>query len=242
MFTNDCAARNLQSYFAGHLAPKPVPKTADRNRWGQRALAKTALLKRDFSQAKKYIDAVAQKAKDRKDQPAYARALNESAFIHILMNKLDAAAIIYRQVYEIWRGLRMERNSVGFNEYTFFLWDYGVFLRNSGEIALAQRIESKLERLTNGFPMTFVYFSRAERLADRGQFIMAEQFYEDAFDEAELHRDLNMQLKIADRLSPVYQLTGKSDIAESLVHQKATMNKVRYMSMFGRKTSGAITS
>jgi hypothetical protein len=215
--------------------PKPTLKLVDRNRWGQRALAKTALVKRDFSLAKRHIDKLAKQAKSRKDMPAYASALNETAFINILMGKPDVASMLYRQIYEIWKTLRMQHNSVGFNDYMFFLWDYSVFLRNQNEDALAERLEKKLERSTMGISMTFINFSRAERLADRGQFIMAEQFYEDAFVEAGLRKDLNMQLRIADRLAPVYQITGKKEVAELLYEKKALMEKARCTSMIGRR-------
>jgi hypothetical protein len=237
MFSNDCVIANSQYsiYAADEVQPKMVLQPADRNRWGQRALAKTALLKRDFSLAKRYIDTIAEKAQERKDLPAFASALNESAFIHILMNKPDVADTIYKQIYDIWKSLRIERNSIGFNDYMFFLWDYAVFLRNKGDEGLAQRLEKKLERLTDGLPMTYVNFSRAERMADRGQFIIAEQFYEDAFVEAGMRKDLNMQLRIADRLAPVYQITGKTEIAESLLQQKAKMDRARCVSMFGRR-------
>jgi hypothetical protein len=211
-------------------------KPVDRNRWGQRALAKTALLKRDFTLAKRYIDKLATRAKDRKDMPAYASALNETAFINILMGKPDVAQMLYRQIHEIWKSLRMAHNSVGFNDYMFFLWDYSVFLRNQNEDALAERLEKKLERLTMGMSMTFIHFSRAERLADRGQFNMAEQFYEDAFVEAGMHKDLNMQLRIADRLAPVYQITGKNDVAEHLYEKKMKMERARCLSMFGKRS------
>ncbi|HEY9678379.1 MAG TPA: hypothetical protein V6C76_10240 [Drouetiella sp.] len=235
MFTNDCIVANLHGYHGGDAAPKVVPKPLiDRNRWGHRALAKTALLKRDFSQAKRYFDNVATKARERKDMVAYARAMNETAFIHILMSKLDTAAIIYKLVYETWRAQRIQRNSLGFNDYMFFLWDYAVFLRNHGEFAQAQRIELKLERFTVGLPMTYVFFSRAERLADRGQFVLAEQIYEDAFMNAGLENDLNMQLRIAERLAPVYHATGKTEIAESLIEEKVRLERARCVSMFRR--------
>jgi hypothetical protein len=235
MFTNDCISANLPPYICAGVSPSMVPKSVDRNRWGQRALAKTALLKRDFSLAKRYIDGVAQKARDRKDLRAYARALNESAFINILMNKVDVAAIIYKQIYDIWKSLRVERNSVGFNDYMFFLWDYSVFLRNQGEENWAERLEKKLERIAIDLPVAFINFSRAERLADRGQFAIAEQFYEDAFVEAGVHKDLNMQLRIVDRLAPVYRVTGKTDVAEHLLRQKARVNRARCNNIFGRR-------
>ena len=235
MFSYECIGTESNNFTYQQLQPKPLLKPADRNRWGQRALTKTALLKRDFSLAKRHIDKVAATAKARKDLPAYASALNELAFINILMNKTDIAAMIYRQTYEIWKTLRMQHNSVGFNDYMFFLWDYAVFLRNESEVALATRLELKLERLSSGLQMTFIHFSRAERLADRGQFVMAEQFYEDAFVEAGMRKDLNMQLRIAERLAPVYQVTGKSDIAENLREEKAKMDRARCVSMFGRR-------
>ncbi len=242
MFSYDCIGNTTHRIsieaLPAALPPKPILNLVDRNRWGQRALAKTALLKRDFSLAKRYIDRLATKAKDRKDTPAYASALNEIAFINILMGKPDVASMVYRQIYEIWKSLRMEHNSVGFNDYMFFLWDYSVFLRNQNEVGLAERLEKKLERLTLGMPMTFINFSRAERLADRGQFAMAEQFYEDAFVEAGLRKDLNMQLRIADRLAPVYQITGKSEIAENLYERRAQMDRARCLSMFGRRDDG----
>ncbi|MBS2004127.1 MAG: hypothetical protein JST44_21660 [Cyanobacteria bacterium SZAS LIN-5] len=216
------------------LPPKPILSPLDRNRWGQRALAKTALVKRDFTLAKRHIDKIATKAKDRKDMPAYASALNEVAFINILMGKPDVAAMVYKQIYEIWMSLRMAHNSFGFNDYMFFLWDYSVFLRNQNEDAVAERLEKKLERLTTGMPMTFINFSRAERLADRGQFVMAEQFYEDAFVEAGIRKDVSMQLRIADRLAPVYQITGKAQVAEHLFEKRARLDKARCISMFGR--------
>jgi hypothetical protein len=235
MFSHESIGADAYSFNYPRLPLKPILRSADRNRWGQRALTKTALLQRDFTLAKRQIDKVAAKAKDRKDVPAYASALNESAFINILMNKPDVAGMIYKQIYELWKSLRIQHNSVGFNDYMFFLWDYAVFLRNQSEDGMAARLEMKLDRLTTGLPMTFVHFSRAERLADRGQFVMAEQFYEDAFVEAGMRKDLNMQLRIADRLAPVYQLTGKSDIAESLREQKAKMDRARCASMFGRR-------
>lgn len=83
--------------------PNPILRLVDRNRWGQRALAKTALVKRDFSLAKRHIDKLATQAKARKDMPAYASALNENAFINILMGKPDVASMLYRQIYEIWK-------------------------------------------------------------------------------------------------------------------------------------------
>lgn len=244
MFSNDCVSANTHCYTYSNndMSPKTVLQPADRNRWGQRALAKTALLRRDFSLAKRYIDKIAQKAQERRDLPAYASALNESAFIHILMNKLDVAETIYKQIHDIWKSLRIERNSIGFNDYMFFLWDYAVFLRNQGEDGLAQRLEKKLERLTDGLPMTYVNFSRAERMADRGQFVIAEQFYEDAFVEAGMRKDMNMQLRIADRLAPVYQLTGKAEIAENLLEQKAKLDRARCLIMFGRKEMRTATN
>lgn len=235
MFSYECIGIDSTNFNSQHLPPKSLLKPTDRNRWGQRALTKTALLRRDFSLAKRHIDKVAASAKARRDLPAYASALNELAFINILMNKSDVAAMIYRQTYDIWKSLRMQHNSVGFNDYMFFLWDYAVFLRNESEDALAMRLELKLERLTTGLQMTFVNFSRAERLADRGQFVMAEQFYEDAFMEAGIRKDLNMQLRIADRLAPVYQVTGKAHVAESLREQRAKMDRARCTSMFGRR-------
>lgn len=219
------------------LPPKAILSPLDRNRWGQRALAKTALVKRDFSLAKRHIDKIASKAKDRKDMPAYASALNEVAFINILMGKPDVASMVYKQIYELWKSLRMAHNSIGFNDYMFFLWDYSVFLRRENENGMAERLEKKLERLTIGMPMTYINFSRAERLADRGQFIMAEQFYEDAFVEAGMRDDLSMQLRIADRLAPVYQITGKSEVAEHLYEKRAKMDRERCLSMFGRKNT-----
>lgn len=207
----------------------------DRNRWGQRAIAKTALLQRDFSLAKQCMDRIAEKANRRNDLPALARALNESAFIHILMGKVNASDTLYKRAHEIWKFLRIERNSVGFNDYIFFLWDYSVFLRNKGDVEMAQRLEKRLERLTSNLPRTHLNYSRAERLADRGQYVIAEQFYEDAFVEAGTCKDLNMQLRIADRLAPVYKMTGKGDVAEHLMAQKSQLDRARCMSMFSRK-------
>lgn len=232
MFTNECVGAT----HARHSVPSnAMLKPVDRNRWGQRALTKTAFLQRDLTLAKRYLDSVAQKAKLRKDMPAYASALNELAYVNILQGKTDIALFTFKQIQDIWKDLHVQPNSIGFNNYIFFLWDYALFLRGQGENAMADRLDLKLERLSTGLPRAFVCFSRAERLADRGQFALAEQFYEEAFIEAGLRKDLNMQLRVAERLAPVYQVTGKEKVAISLLEQKAKMDRARCVSMFGRR-------
>jgi tetratricopeptide (TPR) repeat protein len=216
-----------ESKVSNMVTPMNLSSATVRSRWGHKELAKEALRRGDYARAKLHLTNIKVNAEARGDFKAAAVALNDLAWIHVLLGHTDKASHCYRKTLEFWKNQRSDFKLLALNEYIFFIWDYTVFLRTQGEFNLANQLEQRLEVLMTGMSNRQIAVNRADRLCERGQYFLAEQIYEDAFIESGVRNDLSLQLKIADKLVPLYQATGKQSLAASLQAEKQRIEENR---------------
>jgi hypothetical protein len=196
-----------------------------RARWGHQELAKAALLRADYSRAKLHLTNMQVHAQRRGDFKNAAVALNELAWVQLLLGNNEKAAYCYGKALDFWKNQRHDLKLAALNEYMFFIWDYAVFLRAQGDFATARKFEIRLDALSYGMSTRQIALNKAERLAQRAQYFLAEQIYEDAFIDAGVHNELSAQLRIACKLVPIYRARGKHDLAEAISTQIEKIEK-----------------
>lgn len=231
MFTNDASHAALSNTWATEVvSPGTVAKPyvqPERTSWGLRELSRAALRNKDFPTASYHLNHLCHKAEQRQDLVGLARSLCDLAFVNVVAGHMSAAEQLYQKAHDVWGRINPCLTSTGRDSYSHFLWDYSIFLRNKGNIALAVRLEAKLDLLNANLTTAQRNFHRAEHLAQRGQYAIAQQLYEDALVDSCLARDTCMQIRIADRLSSFYHAIGRLDLAEQLRARKNELERVR---------------
>lgn len=212
------------------VTPMNLASATTRSRWGHKELAKEALRRGDYARAKLHLTNIKVNAEVRGDYRSAAIALNDLAWIQLLLGHTDRAGQCYKKTLEFWKNQRHDFKLSAINEYIFFIWDYAVFLRTQGEFTLAYQLEQRLEVMTTGMSNRQIAVNKADRLSERGQYFLAEQIYEDAFIDAGVRSDLSLQLKIADKLVPLYEASGRFQLAASLLAEKQRIEESRAQS------------
>lgn len=214
---------------------KPKPKLS-RARWGEIELCREALRMHDFNAAKEKYELLLEKARRRQDLRLQARVLNDLAYLHRIIGEVHRADELYKDAYRIWKSLQLTIYSPSLTDYMHCLLDYAAFLRTVGRHADAVQLEGQVGKISARAQTPYFVFSRAELLETRGQEQEAERAYEQCLVDAALKNDLDLQLRVFDKMVPLYRRLGQQDMTEAMERRRRRLQVIRGEHLFAKRS------
>ncbi|HEY9776231.1 MAG TPA: hypothetical protein V6C81_20885 [Planktothrix sp.] len=216
------------SSFAQLLSECATPKprlTVERSRWGSLELCREALRKHDYTSAKKRYENLLKTSLVQSNSRTAAKAMCDLAHLHLLLGETAQSDALYKSAYKEWKAIVRQAHSTAMMDYIHCLLDYSKFLRQAGRLEDALILEARVEQINPSTMNPYFAISRADLLAARGQDSEAADYYEQALLDVTMKHDLDLQLRVLDKLIPLYVRLKELQLADSMEHRRKELRK-----------------
>jgi tetratricopeptide (TPR) repeat protein len=231
------SANNLLSRLMSACSTKTKRPLLERSRWGTLELCREALRKRDFAEARTRYETLLQKAKAKHDCRTAAKVMCDLAYLQRLLGETAEADALYKEAYKEWKNLVVLPRSSAMLDYIHCLLDYGAFLRKDGRLADALQLEARVEQINPQTLNPYFAISRADLLEARGQDREAAEYYEQALLDVTMKHDLDLQLRILDKLVPLYLRLEHLQLAENMAYRRQQLRRNKNARLWDRTSA-----